>query len=102
MKYRVIEQNKKDRVNEKQQETTALRKRNTEKLSYQGRARDVTFSHSNYLSNPLSFVKEGERMGPQGAHCFCDTFGGGGGGVLSPGRVEIVLRKQQEKTVSRQ
>jgi len=31
MKYRVIEQNKKDRVKERQQETTALRKRNTEK-----------------------------------------------------------------------
>jgi hypothetical protein len=31
MKYRVIEQNKKDRMNEGKQETTALRKRNTEK-----------------------------------------------------------------------
>jgi len=31
MKYRVIEQNKKDRLNERQKETTALRKRNTEK-----------------------------------------------------------------------
>jgi predicted nuclease with TOPRIM domain len=31
MKYRVTEQNKKDRMNERQQETTALRKRNMEK-----------------------------------------------------------------------
>jgi hypothetical protein len=31
MKYRVIGQNKKDRMNERQQETTTLRKRNTGK-----------------------------------------------------------------------
>jgi hypothetical protein len=64
MKDRVIEQNKKDRMNEKQQETTALRKRNTEKKGCQGRERERedTFSHWNCLSDPLSFVKGGERM----------------------------------------
>ena len=41
MKYRVVEQNKKDRMNERQQETTAMRKRNTEKKGCQGRERET-------------------------------------------------------------